>query len=65
MLARNDRLWQLARDQFGGVRYPIGTIDFAVADWQAHYGSLYSSFRSLKQRYDPHGILTPGPGIFG
>jgi cytokinin dehydrogenase len=64
MVQRNDRLFALARDRFGGVRYPVGTLDFTVADWQQHYGPLWGTFLERKQRFDPNGILTPGPGVF-
>lgn len=64
MIERNDRLFRRARDAFGGVRYPIGTLTFTQADWRAHYGSQWQEFVSRKRRFDPAGILAPGPGIF-
>ncbi|QFQ95679.1 FAD-binding protein [Streptomyces phaeolivaceus] len=63
MMDRNYRYYQDAA-AVGGVRYPHGACPFTAADWQAHYGSLWPQFRSWKNRYDPKGILTPGPGIF-
>jgi FAD/FMN-containing dehydrogenase len=63
MLARNRELYETAR-AVGGVRYPIGSIEFSQADWATHYGSEWSWLQTLKSRYDPDGILTPGPGIF-
>ncbi len=33
-------------------------------DWVEHYGPRYSELEILKARYDPDGIMTPGPGIF-
>jgi cytokinin dehydrogenase len=63
MLARNDRLYRMARAR-GGTRYPIGSLDFTHADWVDHYGDRWADFKARKQRFDPAGILTPGPGIF-
>ena len=48
----------------GGTRYPIGTLPFDRRDWRQQYGDDYDVFKRLKQRFDPDGILTPGPGIF-
>jgi cytokinin dehydrogenase len=63
MLARNNRLFARAKT-LGGVRYPIGSIDFGHADWIAHYGERWPEFLRNKQEFDPDDILTPGPGIF-
>lgn len=63
MLERNRRLYVKARDM-GGTRYPIGSMDFTPQDWVAHYGDRWLDFQARKRRFDPQGILTPGPGIF-
>jgi FAD/FMN-containing dehydrogenase len=63
MLDRNRTLFDQARD-LGGTRYPIGSLEFSKQDWREHYGRSYKTFKRLKRRYDPSGILTPGPGIF-
>jgi len=63
MLDRNRRLFDKARDA-GGTRYPIGSIEFDKHDWKRQYGRDYNDFKQLKHRFDPDGILTPGPGIF-
>jgi len=63
MLARNGKLFEKAR-RAGGKRYPIGTLAFDRHDWKQQYGEDYNEFKRLKQRFDPDGILTPGPGIF-
>jgi FAD/FMN-containing dehydrogenase len=63
MLDRNRRLYDKAR-AVGGTRYPIGTLDFTQADWQAQYGPVWPELVRRKHRYDPDRILTPGPGIF-
>ncbi len=64
MLARNGKLFDKAR-RAGGTRYPIGSIAFDKRDWKQQYGEDFEAFKRLKQRFDPDGILTPGPGIFG
>jgi cytokinin dehydrogenase len=64
MRDRNNQLFQLAR-QFGGVRYPIGSLDFTGTDWMTHYGDRWTDLQRRKRRFDPDNILTPGPGIFG
>jgi cytokinin dehydrogenase len=63
MMDRNSRLFARARDTFGGVRYPIGSLDFAPDDWRVHYGDVWELLVARKHRFDPGGILTPGPGI--
>ena len=63
-MERNNRLFARARDVYGGVRYPIGSVDFTPEDWRQHYGPVWESFVARKHRFDPDGILTPGPGIF-
>ncbi len=63
MLARNRRLYEQARD-VGGTIYPIGSIPFRQSDWRRQYGNLFDDFKAAKRKFDPKGILTPGPGIF-
>jgi FAD/FMN-containing dehydrogenase len=63
MLERNRVLFDAAAD-VGGYRYPIGSLEFSKQDWRRHYGDQYAAFRSAKQKFDPKGILTPGPQIF-
>jgi FAD/FMN-containing dehydrogenase len=63
-LERNDRLFALARDAYGGVRYPIGTMTFSADDWRRHYGSRWPTVLARRKKFDPSGIMTPGPGIF-
>ena len=59
MLERNRTLFEQAR-ALGGTRYPIGMLEFTQRDWKRQYGLLYPLFRSLKHRFDPKNILTPG-----
>jgi cytokinin dehydrogenase len=61
--ARNNMWFDMARD-LGGTRYPIGTLDFSHGDWRRHYGEAWPAFKAAKEKFDPKGILTPGPGIF-
>jgi FAD/FMN-containing dehydrogenase len=63
MLTRNRRLYDEAR-ALGATRYPIGSQEFTQADWIAHYGDRWPHLLGNKHRFDPDGILTPGPGIF-
>ena len=49
----------------GGTLYPIGSTPMAAADWAAQYGPVFQGLVAAKAKYDPLGILTPGPGIFG
>jgi hypothetical protein len=63
MLERNRRLLDRAVAA-GATRYPIGTVEFGPDDWRAHYGDRWEHLQELKQRYDPEGVLTPGPGVF-
>jgi FAD/FMN-containing dehydrogenase len=63
MVHRNNTLFARAKIH-GGVRYPIGSIDFSRDDWIAHYGERWPEFLRAKREFDPDNILTPGPGIF-
>ncbi|GHE92794.1 hypothetical protein GCM10017786_26850 [Amycolatopsis deserti] len=62
-VAANRHLYEEARER-GGVAYPIGAIPFTAPDWHHHFGDQWPSLREWKSRYDPAGVLTPGPGIF-
>jgi len=63
MLQRNRDLYDEAL-AFGGTRYPIGSIEFDKQDWRRHYGEAFNDFKRAKRKFDPDGILGPGPGIF-
>ena len=63
MLERNRRILDRVVAA-GGTRYPIGTVTFGPDDWRAHYGDRWPHLVALKRRFDPAGILTPGPGVF-
>jgi cytokinin dehydrogenase len=32
--------------------------------WRQHFGTAWNRFAAAKRRFDPAGVLTPGPGIF-
>lgn len=63
MVARNRTLFERARD-LGSKRYVISAIPFSQDDWEQHFGPVWDQLVSAKDRFDPDGILTPGPGIF-
>jgi cytokinin dehydrogenase len=62
-VAANRALFEQAR-ALGGTQYPIGSLPFSPADWHQHFGADWPHFLSLKARYDPRQVLTPGQGIF-
>jgi FAD/FMN-containing dehydrogenase len=63
-LKTNRALYERAR-ALGGKRLVWGSIPFSSADWAEHFGpELWSRFKAAKQRLDPRGVLTPGPGMF-
>ncbi len=63
MLLRNRNLFVKAR-HLGATRYPPDAVPFEHEDWVLQYGDVWERFVAWKNRYDPHKILTPGPGIF-
>lgn len=63
MLAANRALYLQAR-ALGGTQYPVGSIPMTGEDWRIQYGEQWRRFSEAKRRYDPHGILAPGQGIF-
>ena len=63
-LVRNRALYDEAV-AVGATQYPIGSIpNLTQADWANQYGPERTRFATLKRRYDPHYIMTPGQGIF-
>ena len=49
----------------GAKRYPPYSGVMSPAGWERHYGEdLYRRFAMAKKRFDPRGILTPGPNLF-
>jgi cytokinin dehydrogenase len=64
-LDANERILERAL-RLGGKRYaPYGGIVSSAA-WAVHYGKgTYGRFQAAKKRFDPHGVLTPGTGVFG
>ncbi|HZP54655.1 FAD-binding protein [Actinocrinis sp.] len=63
MLEGNRALY-LAAQALGGTQYPVGSIPMTSHDWRIQYGDAWQFFSAAKHRYDPHGILAPGQGIF-
>jgi FAD/FMN-containing dehydrogenase len=63
-LADNRGLYDRAVE-VGAKRYPWDAIpNFTRQDWARHFGDAWPLLRGSKRRYDPAGILGPGPGIF-
>jgi cytokinin dehydrogenase len=60
---RNKRFHELACGM-GGTIYPYSAAPFTSADWRRHFRDAWQGFFAAKQRYDPDGVLTPGPRIF-
>lgn len=63
-LLEENRHVYLRAQAVGGTQYPVGAIPMRATDWRIQYGREWEPFRAAKQRFDPHGILTPGQGIF-
>ncbi len=63
MVAANRELY-LEAQALGGTQYPVGSIPMTEHDWRVQYGDQWRRFEEAKRRYDPHGILAPGQGIF-
>jgi FAD/FMN-containing dehydrogenase len=63
-VTENRRLYDEGRS-IGGLVYPISAVPMSEYDWQRHFGAEYERFSNARACYDPGGILTPGPGIFG
>jgi cytokinin dehydrogenase len=64
MLEGNRDLF-LKAQHLGGTAYPVGAIPMTADDWRVQYGDRWQDFRTAKHRFDPHGILATGQGIFG
>ncbi|WP_265445333.1 FAD-binding protein [Flexivirga meconopsidis] len=62
-MAKNRRIYDWLVDR-GGKRYIIGAIEMSIGDWMRHFGARYTTLKSLRDRFDPSGILTPGQGMF-
>lgn len=63
MLEANRALY-LTAQALGGTQYPVGSIPMTGHDWRVQYADAWHFFSAAKHRYDPHGILAPGQGIF-
>ncbi|MDQ3944863.1 MAG: FAD-binding protein [Actinomycetota bacterium] len=63
MVEANRFLFERNRS-LGGTLYPISAVPLDRADWEGHFGPEWRRLVEAKRRYDPGGILTPGPGIF-
>lgn len=63
LLAANRTAYEQVRDA-GGKQYPVGSVPFERPDWRDHFGPAWAALSAARHRYDPSGILTPGPGVF-
>jgi FAD/FMN-containing dehydrogenase len=64
MLAANAALVTSAMERGGKVYPPFAPI-LTSAQWREHYGeATWARFSAAKQRFDPHGVVNPGVGIF-
>ena len=63
MLDSNRRLVARMRAA-GGVVYPPHAPERTPEEWRDHYGAEWPRLTAAKARFDPDGVLTPGPGLF-
>jgi len=50
----------------GGKRYLPYSMVIPQSEWVEHFGpDVWQRFAKAKKKYDPHGVLTPGTGMFG
>ena len=63
MVAQNRVLYDRIRGA-GGIQYPVGAFPMSHGDWRDHFGSSWPQLAVIKQRHDPHNMLTPGYNIF-
>lgn len=63
LLDTNARLYEESV-ALGAKLYPMGATPLRRADWQRHFHPVWGALEAAKKRFDPDGILTPGPGIF-
>ena len=65
MLAANRRLVGRMRAVGGKVYPPFAPVQ-SREEWREHYGpELWARLTAARERYDPDGVLSPGPGLFG
>ncbi len=48
----------------GGTVYPVNALPMTSDDWRAHFGPVWDSLATAKNRYDPERILAPGQPLF-
>ena len=42
----------------------IAALALGPREWERHFGAAWERVVAAKQRYDPDGLLTPGPAVF-
>jgi cytokinin dehydrogenase len=63
-VAENQQFYDIGRS-IGARIYPISAVSLSENDWKYHWEPYDKQLQKAKSHYDPDGILTPGPGIFG
>lgn len=63
ILKYNKALYLKAKSD-GGSRYPVDAMPFTRQDWKNHYGEKWPLVSSLKEKFDPHHLLSSGVNIF-
>ena len=61
MMTMNHDFYHIAQKELHACRYPCDSI--MTTNWKDHYGELWDQYVTLKDRYDPHRIFSPGVGI--
>jgi FAD/FMN-containing dehydrogenase len=62
VLQHNKTLYEDARKR-GGCRYPVDATGLDSCEWEEHFGTKWSNFCAIKQKYDPHFLLNTGNNI--
>ncbi|PXY26956.1 FAD-binding protein [Prauserella muralis] len=63
MIRLNAELAERVRP-LGGTVYPVNSMPMTPHDWKDHFGGAWDALETAKRTYDPHGVLTPGQGVF-
>ncbi len=63
LVAANQEVYERTRT-LGGVMHPSSALPMSPDDWRVHFGDAFDALAGAKVRYDPHGILTRGYGLW-
>ncbi|MGJ5761084.1 hypothetical protein [Streptomyces galbus] len=53
-----------SRGRRGRHAVPGGPRPLRRADWHTQFGAAWPQLAAAQRTYDPHGMLTPGQGVF-